>query len=136
MSSLVRLLKHAQLRLSGMTNTALEPYGISGRELGVLTELADDEPASQQDAARRLGIDRTSMVAFIDALEAKGLVERRPHALDRRRNVVALTATGRRTLREAVSVSERVERDFLKPLTGLDGRQLKEALVSLIEGSA
>jgi DNA-binding MarR family transcriptional regulator len=119
-----------------MTNAALEPYGISGRELGVLTELADGEPASQQDAARRIGVDRTSMVAFIDTLEAKGLVERRPHALDRRRNVVALTAAGRETLREATSVSAQVERDFLTPLTGLTGQQLKDALGSLIEGSA
>lgn len=64
------------------------------------------------------------------------MVERRAHALDRRRNVVALTAAGRTTLREATSVSERVERNFLMPLNGLSGEQLKEALVSLIEGSA
>lgn len=135
MSSLVRLLKHAQLRLSEMTNAALEPYGITGRELGVLTELADGEPASQQDAARRLGVDRTSMVAFVDALEARGLVERRPHALDRRRNVVALTTAGRETLREATSVGQQVENAFLAPLTGLTAQQLKDALGSLVGGS-
>ena len=31
------------------------------------------EPASQQQVAERLGVDRTTMVAIIDALEVKGV---------------------------------------------------------------
>jgi hypothetical protein len=37
--------------------------------------IASHEPGSQQQAAQRLGIDRTSMVARIDALEDKRLRE-------------------------------------------------------------
>ena len=54
------LLKHAQLGLAGLTAAALEPYRLTGRELAVLTVLAGDEPASQQQAAQRLGVDRTT----------------------------------------------------------------------------
>ena len=82
------LLKHAQHRMGELTAKALTPYGIDGRELGVLLVLASHEPASQQQAAQRLGIDRTTMVALLDTLEGKGLVARHPHADDRRRNVV------------------------------------------------
>lgn len=46
------------------------------------------------ELAGRLGVDRTTMVALIDGLERKGLVERRRSARDRRRNVVLLTAEG------------------------------------------
>ena len=67
---------------------------MTGRELAVLTVLAGDEPASQQQAAQRLGVDRTTMVALVDALEGKGLVQRHADAADRRRNVVELTAAG------------------------------------------
>src|SRR5262249_62280551 len=84
---LAYLLKHAQLGLAELTAEALAPFGVSGRELAVLTVLAGQEPGSQQQAAQRLGVDRTTMVGLIDALEDKGPVRRRAHAGGRRRDV-------------------------------------------------
>src|ERR671930_455072 len=78
------LLKHAWLRSQEVTGPALAPYGIGGRELAVLLLLAEGESLSQQQAAGRLEVDRTTMVALLDELEAKGLVARRPHPGDRR----------------------------------------------------
>ena len=86
------LLKHAQLQLTELIGPALAPYGIDGRELAVLNAIADDASPSQQEVARGLGIDRTTMVAMVDALERKGLVKRNPHPADRRKNTVELTA--------------------------------------------
>jgi DNA-binding MarR family transcriptional regulator len=126
------LLKHAQLRLGELTMAALAPYGINGRELAVLLSLAGGEPASQQEAAHRLGVDRTTMVALLDALEAKGLVTRHPHAGDRRRNVVELTPAGRRTLHAATEASDAAEQRFLGPLTEPAARQLRAALQAIV----
>ena len=128
------LLKHAQQRLYALTAAALAPYGISGRELSVLLVLDALGPTSQQDAARRLGVDRTTMVGLVDALEAKGLVARHAHAEDRRKNVVELTPAGRTTLREAMAASEKAERQFLAPLTGPDAQQFRDALRALASG--
>ena len=130
------LLKHVQERLREQSSAALAPYGIDGRELAVLLVLASSEPASQQQAARRLGVDRTTMVALLDALEAKGLVTRHPHAEDRRRNVVELTTTGRGTLRDATRASDEAERQFLAPLSNSAARQFREALGQLLGPSA
>ncbi len=127
------LLKHAQARLAELTAEALAPFRISGRELAVLLVLASQEPASQQQAARRLGIDRTTMVAFVDALEDKGLVARRPDPDDRRRNVVALTTTGHDTLHRATRASEDAERRFLAPLSQSSGESLKRTLAKLVQ---
>src|SRR5580704_17893371 len=131
-SRLGYLLNHARLKLGELTAAALAPYGLDGRELAVLLVLAGCEPASQQQAARRLGIDRTTMVAHLDALEAKGLVTRHPHADDRRKNVVELTAPGRDTLRDATRAGDDAERRFLAPLTEPAAQQLKEALRTLL----
>lgn len=125
------LLKHAWLRLGELTGAALAPHGVTGREVAVLLTLADSEPASQQQAASRLGIDRTTMVALLDGLERKGLVARRPHAEDRRRNVVELTAPGRDTLASATAAAGSAEREFLAPLAAADVQQLKAALRAL-----
>jgi len=126
------LLKHAWLRLGELTGAALAPHGVTGRELAVLLTLAGSEPASQQQAASKLGVDRTTMVALIDALESKGLVARRPHAEDRRRNVVELTASGRDTLASATAAAGSAEREFLAPLAPADIQQLKAALRALV----
>src|ERR1700744_5503992 len=97
------------MRMEELNSRALAPCCIDARELGILLVIAGHEPGSQQQAAQRLGIDRTSTVARLDALEGKGLVARHPHATDRRRNVVELTAAGRDAVRRASAASERAE---------------------------
>jgi DNA-binding MarR family transcriptional regulator len=129
------LLKHAQLRMAELNAKALSPYGINGRELAVLLVLAGHEPTSQLQAAQRLGIDRTTMVALLDTLEEKGLVSRHPHAADRRRNVVELTETGRDTLSRATEASDAAEREFLAPLASRAGGQLRDSLRTIVEST-
>jgi DNA-binding MarR family transcriptional regulator len=126
------LLKHAQLRMNELSTRALEPYGVNGRELAVLVMLAGREPQSQQQAAQRLGVDRTTMVALLDTLEEKGLVSRHPHAEDRRRNVVDLTEAGQDVLEKGVRASDEAEREFLAPLDPQTARQLRAALRTLV----
>ncbi|MEV6151640.1 MarR family transcriptional regulator [Nonomuraea sp. NPDC052129] len=126
------LLKHAGLRLAELSGPALEPYGIDGRELAVLSVLDGLEALSQQEAAQRLKVDRTTMVALVDALEVKGLVSRRPHPADRRKNMVELTQKGRDTLRDGVRAAEEAERRFLARLPDDDARLLRELLDRLV----
>ena len=126
------LLKHAQLRMAELTAAALAPYVINGRELAVLLVLADGQPASQQQAAQRLAIDRTTMVAMLDTLEGKGLVSRHPDADDRRRNVVELTEAGRDILQRAVKASDEAERALLAPLSPRAAQQLRNSLQAIV----
>jgi DNA-binding MarR family transcriptional regulator len=110
------LLKHAQQRLVTAAAPVMAPFGIDGRELAVLTVLAADDPLSQQEAAELLGVDRTTMVALTDALEAKGLVARHRSPEDRRRNLVQLTPAGQDCLQRAGNARDEMEREFLAPL--------------------
>ena len=126
------LLKHAQQELTELTTKALAPFGIDGRELGVLLVIADREPPSQLQVAQRLGVDRTTMVSLLDTLEEKGLVSRHPDAEDRRRNVVELTEAGRDTLRRGTRASDEAERAFLAPLTSQDGEHLRKSLQAIV----
>ncbi|NJP45753.1 MarR family winged helix-turn-helix transcriptional regulator [Actinacidiphila epipremni] len=125
------LLKHAQARLAALNAEALEPFGISGRELAVLLVIAGQDAPSQARVAGRLGVDRTTMVAFLDTLEGKGLLARRPDPGDRRRNVVVLTDHGTDTLRRATAASDEAERRFLAPLTGADAATFRSALTAV-----
>ena len=126
------LFKHAALRLQEIHAQVLGPFGIDGRDLAVLLVIAGREPASQQQVAQRLGVDRTTMVALLDGLETRGLVSRRPHAQDRRRNVIELTDHGTDTLHRATLASDDAERTLLAPLSEPDRRRLREALQSIV----
>ena len=106
----------------------LAPFGISAGELAVLLVIDSGEPETQQQIARRLGIDRTTMVSLIDALEARDLVARHPDAADRRRNVVKLTATGAKTLRQATEASDEAERRLLAALGKDEAAELRDLL--------
>ncbi|MGW0806469.1 MarR family winged helix-turn-helix transcriptional regulator [Nonomuraea sp. NPDC002799] len=126
------LFKHAGLRLAELTGPALEPYGIDGREFAVLSVLGGPEPLSQLAAGQRLGIDRTTMVALVDALERKELVGRRPHPDDRRKNIVELTEHGQGTLDGAVRAVDDAEEAFLAALPADDARRLRDLLDRLV----
>jgi DNA-binding MarR family transcriptional regulator len=135
-SRLGYLLKHAQLKLSEAAARALVPFGIDGRELAVLVVLAAEYPLSQVEAAGRLGVDRTTMVALVDRLEGKGLVERRRSPEDRRRNIVGLTAAGDECLRLAERARATAESHFLAPLGKADADRLVHILQILNFGQA
>lgn len=122
------LLKHAHLRLEAATAQALQPFGIDPRALGVLRVLASREPTSQQEVAQLLSVDRTTMVALLDALEGQGIVARRPQTADRRRNVVELTKSGRQVFQQAQKAAEEAEQHFLGPLDQPAAQQMREAL--------
>ncbi|MET8082076.1 MarR family transcriptional regulator [Streptomyces sp. NPDC005303] len=131
-SRLGYLLKHAYLRLTEESSRALAPYGIDGRELAVLAVLDAHAELSQLEAAGKLGIDRTTMVALVDTLEEKELVERRRSPQDRRKNIVQLTPIGRERLHDAESARQELERRFLAPLSSTDATRLVRTLQSLV----
>jgi DNA-binding MarR family transcriptional regulator len=127
-SRLGYLLKHAQQQLVTAAGPVMAEFGIDGRELAVLTVLDAQTPLSQHEAAGQLGVDRTTMVALVDALEAKGLVERHRSLADRRKNIVALTPAGQNRLRRAGKARDEVEGEFLAPLGDALSRQFIRAL--------
>lgn len=69
------------------------------RVLGLL----DESPAVSSDLAERLAVRPPSVTAIIDGLVARGLVERRHVAADRRLVDHVLTAAGHRALAQADS---------------------------------
>ncbi|GAB2495697.1 hypothetical protein GCM10027187_73120 [Streptosporangium sandarakinum] len=54
----------------------LKAYGIGLWDLAVLAALRDFGPASQGDLGIRLGIDPSDLVAVMDTLAPRGLIER------------------------------------------------------------
>jgi DNA-binding MarR family transcriptional regulator len=102
----------------------------------VLAALDEGGPASQADLSRRTTIDRSDMVAAVNELAERGLVARSPDPADRRRNVVSLTAAGRRHLHKLDRVLDRAQDDLLAPLSAAERRELIDLLTRVVDHHA
>lgn len=108
-------------RLAGPANRVvlahLDPTGPQRVDYALLASLAEFGPHSQAELGRRIGVDRSDIVALVNGLEDRGLALRSPDVRDRRRNTVSLTAAGRRALTVLERRVESAQDQLLAPLT-------------------
>jgi DNA-binding MarR family transcriptional regulator len=111
------------------------PTGFNGKHVGALSVIATEGPLSQQRLGERAAMDRTTVVAIVDALEEAGYVERRRDPSDRRAYALEITDAGREWLEDTRAIILGVENDFLAPLTAAEQRTLVDLLQRLLTGS-
>ncbi|MGP4022980.1 MarR family winged helix-turn-helix transcriptional regulator [Actinomadura sp. 3N407] len=110
--------------------------GARGYHYRLLAALDECGPSSQATLGRHTGIDRSDVVAALNELAAKNLIERSPDPSDRRRNIVTLTPDGARHLNELQEVVDRIQDDLLAPLTPSERDQLTGLLTRIIDHHA
>ena len=106
---------------------ALEPLGIHPREFLLLRFVASTRGQSQQALAERLGVPPSRMVALVDSLEERGLIQRRPDLHDRRIRALYPTAKGRAVLERAVKIAGEHE---ARVSSGLDEQEQDVAVLA------
>src|ERR1700745_1907190 len=72
----------------------LAPLDLEPRDFALLRAVGAAEGLSQQAIGAPLPIPASRMVAFIDSLQERGLLERRAHPTDRRARALYLTDDG------------------------------------------
>jgi DNA-binding MarR family transcriptional regulator len=98
------------------------------REFALLRAIAPAEGISQQALAELLHTQPSRVVTMIDALEQRGLVERRPNPDDRRARELYLTEEGRKVLGSAFKQASRLEQRLCGGLSASEREQLLELL--------
>jgi DNA-binding MarR family transcriptional regulator len=68
------------------------------------------------------------MVAIVDQLERRELLERKPHARDRRVRNLNLTATGKKLLKQAERQAQQFDRQVTDPLSEAELQKLLDLL--------
>lgn len=95
----------------------LTGLGLAPADAGLLWKIGAEPGISQQALSGRLGVMPSRMVALIDGLEEKRLVERVASPDDRRVYALRLTPDGREALAEIARIGGEHERDLLAALT-------------------
>jgi DNA-binding MarR family transcriptional regulator len=103
---------------------------VSPGRAGILLLIEANPLVNQTRLAQAMGLDRSTMVGVLHALEARGLIERRRGA-DRRTNGLLLTRAGRALLARLKRGIERHERRVASRLTGAERVQLLGLLEKL-----
>ena len=123
----LRLAQQAVFRDFGDSVSDLPP----GR-VGILLIIDANPGVTQTRLAQAVGLDRSTLVGVLDALEARGLVERR-RGKDRRTNGLLLTRAGRARVTELKRRIRVHERRVAARLTAEEKTQLL-ALLSKLAG--
>jgi DNA-binding MarR family transcriptional regulator len=97
-------------------------------DAGILRMLGVSGGLSQQELSTRLGIHPSRLVAILDALEERRLVERRPNADDRRQYALHLSEKGEAMLSEIGRIGREHIESLCAALTVVEREQLGELL--------
>lgn len=98
----------------------------------ILAALDEFGPGSQVQIGQRCGIDQSDMHTMLNELVEQGHVARTPDPADRRRNLITLTAAGRRRLEDLDTTLTGVQHDILDALTATERDTLTVLLTRIL----
>lgn len=133
-SSLGFLVSRIHVRMHRDFLGALEPVALEPRLFGALTVLDSTGPIPQAELARLLGVSGASIVQMADALEARGLVERRRDPGDRRAQLLNLLPEAAEVLVEAARIAADIAEQQLGPVDPAETARLVGLLQRFVTG--
>jgi DNA-binding MarR family transcriptional regulator len=118
------LLAQVGAHAAGQFAERLRVVDLVPADAGILRLLRTQAGLSQQELSARLQIHPSRLVAILDNLETRGLVERRPNPDDRRLYSLHLTKNGMETLAQIGKVAKEHQEALLAALSGEEQEQL------------
>ena len=102
----------------------MSEVGLEPRQFALMRVIKASEGQPQSAIADFLRIPASSMVAVVDDLEERGLVERRPHPSDRRTRTLHITTKGSKVLERATDLALGFEATICEGLTAPERARL------------
>jgi DNA-binding MarR family transcriptional regulator len=109
----------------------LEPLEIKPAHVGMLRVIGQTDGLSQQALGEKLGVFPSRLVAVLDELERRGLVERRDSPGDRRSYALYLTRVGRDVLEQIGRVAREHQDALCASLNDAERAHLAELLTRI-----
>ncbi|MCX4097428.1 MarR family winged helix-turn-helix transcriptional regulator [Nocardia sp. alder85J] len=109
----------------------LDAHELTMWAYSVLLALGRSPTRGQGLLAEEIGADKTRIIAVLDDLQERGLIERRPDPADRRARLLALTPAGRRLRDSAQAAIQANEERLLGRLDPADRQGFLNTLAAL-----
>jgi DNA-binding MarR family transcriptional regulator len=120
--------RRAQIAIYEDFARVLGPLELRPAEFSALALIDRNPGLRQRELGGALGIRPPNIVGMLNRLEARSLIERRPHPLDSRSFALSLTADGAVLLRRARTLVKRHDRSVAGALSDADYHRLIEML--------
>jgi DNA-binding MarR family transcriptional regulator len=104
------------------------PQGLRLGHLAVLGALTEGGARTQRELSELLKIHPSDMVTLVDDLARRDLISRTTDPADRRRNLITLTTSGRKLVRQATTQSRRIHRELLSVLSRDEQESVRQLL--------
>lgn len=112
-------------------------YGLVPRQFFVLNLISEHQGESQQLIAESVGVAKSQMVAVVDELEKKGMLERRANPDDRRQHALYVTERGMELCDKARGAARQHERWIRSQMSAGDAKIVLAALqkIAIADGT-
>jgi DNA-binding MarR family transcriptional regulator len=131
-TGLAFMLSQVGAHSSGRFAERLEPLEVKAHHVGILRVIRQNDGLSQQALGETLGIFPSRLVAMVDELERRGLVDRRDSPADRRSYALYLTRAGRAMLEQIRQVAREHEVALCAALSDAEKAVLAELLARIV----
>ena len=126
------VLRQAQLAMFRSFITTFEELDLRPTQFGILMVIKANPGLTQSDLSDALAIKRANLVAMLDTLENRGLIQRRPMPNDRRSRLLYLTGPGQDFTARMLALHGDLESKVEGALGPQGKRQLLDSLNTLI----
>lgn len=127
------LITQTAVHASRLVAEGMAAAGVRGYHYRVLASLDEFGPTSQAGLGRHTGIHVSDIVATVNELADRQLVERTADPADRRRNIISITGTGRQQLGWLDERMAEIQDTLMAPLAPDERAQLKKLLATLLQ---
>jgi DNA-binding MarR family transcriptional regulator len=134
--TLAFLLSQVGIHASKRFAERIAAAGLNPPLFRVLNLVDAAEGRSQQAIGAAIEVPPSRMVALVDELEQRGLVERRPDPKDRRVRALFVTAKGRRCLLKGREIAKAHEEELTRDMPAADRKRLIDLLQQIVDQQA
>ena len=127
-------LKRVYILMDADFRKTLEDDDMPPRVFSTLSIIVETPGVMQSDVARMLGIERSGLVAIVDGLEKRGLVERQPFPGDRRVHALHSTPAGKEVFQRGIKAVFAHEERALSMLSQGERKKLLSLLRKIRTG--
>jgi len=132
-STLAFLLSQVGIHASRRFGERIEEVGLNPPLFRILNLIDAAEGKSQQAIGEAIQVPASRMVALVDELEQRKLVERRPDPDDRRVRALYLTRKGRNALVRGREIAGAHEEELTKGMSEADRTRLTKLLQKMVD---
>lgn len=125
------LLRKAHQRATALFMANAAELQVTPTQFTALAKILEEGQVTQNRLGRLTAMDPATMQGVIKRLSERGLILRTADPTDRRRTLLALTATGRETVERAIPQSALTTEETLAPLTARERETFLRLLAKL-----